>query len=71
MGEMTERERLRKIRSDIAQIDVSTNDGYKVRAAALTILFNAEHAVIGNVVLVGDRGPEHVSLPKDRHAYGE
>lgn len=38
-------ELLRTIRNEIGQLDVCSNEGYRVRARALTVLFNAEAAV--------------------------
>jgi hypothetical protein len=39
------RELLRKIRTEIGEIEVTSNDGWDARARALTVLFNLEAKV--------------------------
>jgi hypothetical protein len=36
-------ELLRGIRNDIGKIEIRSNDGWRVRAEALTLLINAQH----------------------------
>lgn len=40
-------ELLREIRNEIGKIEIRGNDGYRVRAEAITILINAEWRIRG------------------------
>lgn len=78
-GYPLERELLRTIRRQIGDIDASVGTAWSVQAAALTILFNHEHAAIGKT---GENPKITKSLPcrwcrattghnVGCHAYGE
>lgn len=57
---------LRDIRRQIGSLDVQGRDAYDVRAAALTILFNAEHAAVGTT---RPQSCPHCASPHSGHRF--